>query len=167
MQVSIVPMIPEHGEAVLDIFEQGIETANATFETQAPDTSAWDARFLSACRLVAMTDGRVVGWAALSPISQRRVYSGVAEVSVYIESARHGQGIGSLLLSRLIEESERNGFWTLQAGMFPENEASVALHKRHGFRIVGLRERVGQMHGLWRDVLLMERRSPVVGSGSG
>jgi phosphinothricin acetyltransferase len=116
-----------------------------------------------ACRLVAVEAGRVVGWAALNPVSGRAVYAGVAEVSIYVAAEAQGRGIGTQLLAALVSESEKAGFWTLQAGIFPENRASVELHKKCGFRIVGVREKIGQMKGWWRDVLLLERRSPAIG----
>jgi L-amino acid N-acyltransferase YncA/predicted DNA-binding transcriptional regulator YafY len=149
--------------AVLAIYAEGIATGHATFESQAPAWEAWDAAHLRECRLVAVDAGGVVGWAALSPISDRCAYEGVAEVSVYVAAAARGRGIGGLLLRELVLDSERAGFWTLQAGIFPENEPSLALHRRSGFRLVGRREKLGQMSGRWRDVLLVERRSPSVG----
>jgi phosphinothricin acetyltransferase len=157
-------MQPADWEAVRAIYLQGIATGNATFEQNAPEWAAWDAGHLPAPRLIARArDGAVLGWAALSPVSGRCVYAGVAEVSVYIAERARGQGVGSALLQRLVDESEAAGIWTLQAGIFPENTASVALHHRCGFRTVGRRERMGQMHGVWRDVLLLERRSAVAG----
>jgi len=161
--VSIEPMRPEDWSAVRAIYLEGIATGNATFETAAPEWEKWDAAHIPACRLVARLDGDVAGWAALSAVSSRCVYAGVAEVSVYIAEAARGRGIGLRLLSGLVAASEEAGIWTLQAGIFPENEASVRLHERCGFRIVGRRERLGQLQGTWRDVLLMERRSGVVG----
>ena len=132
-------------------------------ETDIPEWEDWDANHFPTCRIVARIGGRVVGWAALSAISSRRVYGGVAEVSVYVAEAARGRGIGRRLLQALVEASEGEGIWTLQAGIFPENEISIALHKTCGFRIVGYREGLGQMQGVWRDVTLMERRSRVVG----
>ena len=149
--------------AVRAIYCEGIATGNATFETDAPAWEAWDKGHLRACRLVARADDQVVGWAALSPVSGRCVYAGVAEVSIYVSASARGQGIGRALLAALVEASERAGLWTLQAGIFPENAASLALHRAHGFREVGRRERIGQMNGVWRDVVFMERRSKVVG----
>jgi phosphinothricin acetyltransferase len=154
---------PEDWPAVRAIYEEGIATGNATFETQVPAWEDWDANHLQDCRLVARKDGQVVGWGALSPVSGRCVYAGVAEVSVYVAAAARGQGIGKRLLQALIEVSERRGIWTLQAGIFPENEASIALHERCGFRKVGTRARLGQLRGVWRDVVLLERRSETVG----
>jgi L-amino acid N-acyltransferase YncA len=147
------------------IFTQGIEAGDATFETAAPDWADWDAAHRADCRLVARVDGEVVGWAALSPVSERCAYDGVAETSVYVSTAMHGRGVGGELLRHLIAASEEAGIWTLQAGVFPENERSVRLHRAQGFRIVGVRERFGHGgDGAWRDVLLLERRSSAVGT---
>jgi L-amino acid N-acyltransferase YncA len=158
----IRPLTPIDWPAVRRIYAEGIATHNATFEQTPPDWDEWDAGKLAHPRLVAEADGAVWGWAALSPTSKRHVYRGVAEVSVYVAASARGQGVGRALLFALVEESEAAGIWTLQAGIFPENAASVHLHEQAGFRIVGRRERIGQMHGVWRDVLLMERRSRVV-----
>ncbi len=149
--------------SVQAIYQQGIDTKDATFEKKAKEWAEWNSSCLEKCRLVAVEDNKVVGWAALSPVSNRAVYAGVAEVSIYIATTHQGQGIGRKLLSALVEESEKAGIWTLQAGIFPENKASIELHKRCGFRVVGLREKIGQMDDNWRDVLLLERRSRVVG----
>ena len=146
-------------DAVREIYLEGIATGNATFETHAPEYDDWNAAHLESCRLVARDGDRIAGWAALSPVSRRAVYRGVAEVSVYVSTADHGKGVGRSLLLRLIDESEHHGIWTLQAGIFPENTASIELHKRCGFREVGRRERIGKLKGVWRDVVLMERRS--------
>ena len=148
---------------VAAIYTAGIATRNATFETQAPSWPEWDAGHLAAPRLVAVEDGRVVGWAALSPVSDRCCYGGVAENSVYVDPEAQGRGVGRALLERLVAEAEAAGIWTIQAGVFPENAASIALHERCGFRLVGVRERLGRLDGEWRDVALLERRSPVVG----
>lgn len=164
MEFVIREMSAADREEIRRIYLEGIATGNATFEAEAPSWERWDAGHVRSCRLVAFCDGRVLSWAALSPSSGRPVYAGVAEVSVYVENDARGLGVGSALLSKLIAASEREGFWTLQAGIFPENEASLALHKKHGFRVVGRRERIGQMKdGTWRDVLLLERRSGTVG----
>lgn len=150
--------------AVKTIYEQGIATGNATFESRAPGWEAWDAAHRPDCRFAAEDEtGQVCGWAALTPVSGRCVYAGVAEVSVYVAEACRGMGIGRLLLSALVEASEQVGLWTLQAGIFPENTGSLILHERAGFRMVGRRERIGQMHGQWRDTVLLERRSTAVG----
>jgi len=155
-------------KSVCAIYVEGIATGHTTFSAQVPDWESWNADHLPRSRLVARIDGETVGWAALNPVSGRCVYSGVAEVSVYVARKTQGQGIGSALLSTLITESEKTGVWTLQAGVFPENSVSLALHKRHGFREVGTREKLGKMTfgelaGTWRDVILLERRSNVVG----
>jgi L-amino acid N-acyltransferase YncA len=158
-------MVMADWESVRDIYAAGIATGHATFERETPPWEEWDEAHLAAPRLVARSRGEMLGWAALSPVSSRCVYGGVAEVSVYVGAAARGRGIGKALLNALVEASERHGIWTLQAGIFPENEPSVALHKGCGFRIVGVRERIGSMDGVWRDVLLMERRSDRVGVG--
>ena len=147
---------------VARIFEEGIRTGVATFETAVPSWEAWDAAHLPDHRFVAERDGRILGWIALAPVSSRCCYEGVAEVSAYVGEEARGQGIGKALLSRLIESSERAGIWTLETGVFPENEPSLALLQRFGFRVVGTRERIGRMHGMWRDVVFLERRSEVV-----
>jgi L-amino acid N-acyltransferase YncA len=160
VDVSCRSLTAEDWPDVKAIYEEGIASGDATFERAAPPWPDWDAAHLSSCRIVALSgDGRMVGWAALSPVSSRCVYTGVAEVSVYVTSSARGRGVGTRLLTTLVKRSEANGLWTLQAGIFPENTASVTLHERCGFRIVGRRERLGQMGGRWRDVLLLERRS--------
>ena len=155
------------GPAVLAIYGGGIATGHASFQETVPAWEDWDAGHLACCRLVAEQDSAVVGWAALSPISARKVYAGVGEVSIYLADGVRGRGVGDRLLGALIEASEAAGLWTLQAGIFPENAASIALHRKFGFRQVGIRERLGRMThgplaGQWRDVMLLERRSPVV-----
>jgi phosphinothricin acetyltransferase len=163
VEFKLEPMSPADWESVRAIYREGIATGNATFEQSAPEWEQWDDGHLRACRLVARARGEVLGWAALSPVSRRRVYRGVAEVSVYVSGRVRRKGVGTALLTALIESSEREGIWTLQAGIFPENTASVELHRRAGFRVVGTRERLGSMDGRWRDVVLMERRSALVG----
>ncbi len=160
---DIAPMTEQDWESVRDIYRQGISTGNATFEQSVPEWVGWDKRHLPACRLVARSASEVLAWAALSAVSTRRVYSGVAEVSIYVADRARGRGIGTQLLRALVEASEQNGIWTLQAGIFPENTASITLHERAGFRVVGIRERLGCMNDRWRDIVLMERRSAVVG----
>lgn len=164
MSATIESMTPEHWEMVRRILAEGIATGEATFETEPPGREAWDRTHLPFARLVARSGDDVVGWAALSPVSDRCVYGGVAEVSVYVAEGRRGEGLGSLLLRELVRESERNGIWTLQAGIFPENTGSLELHRRAGFREVGRRERLGKLGGRWRDVVLLERRSDRVGT---
>jgi phosphinothricin acetyltransferase len=150
--------------AVRAIYAAGIATGNATFETAPPEWPAWDAAHLAGHRFVACDGGdTVVGWAAASPVSDRCAYTGVAEVSVYVAPAAEGRGVGRALLAALVESSEAAGIWTLQAGIFPENRPSLALHERMGFRRVGVRERLGRLDGVWRDVVLLERRSSRVG----
>jgi L-amino acid N-acyltransferase YncA len=151
-------------EDVRAVYLEGIATGDATFETDAPEWERWDAAHLAHCRLVARSGETMAGWAALSPVSARRVYAGVAETSVYVAANFRGVGVGRALLGALIICSEQHGIWTLQAGIFPENLASLALHRQHGFREVGRRERLGKMNDRWRDVVLLERRSEVVGT---
>jgi phosphinothricin acetyltransferase len=161
--ILIEPMREPDWPAVAHVYRQGIESGHATFETEVPSRESWDAGHLEAGRLVAREADRVLGWAALSPVSDRCVYGGVAEVSVYVDVAARGRGIGRRLLEALVEVSEEAGIWTLQAGIFPENEASLAIHRSCGFRVVGRRERLGRLAGEWRDVIQIERRSGVVG----
>lgn len=161
--MTILPMTATHGPQVLAIYEAGISTGNATFQTAAPSWEEWDQSHLKSCRLVATEDNRILGWAALTPVSSRCVYAGVAEVSVYVAPDARGKGIGKALLQTLIEQSEENKLWTLQAGIFPENTGSIKIHEACGFRIVGRRERIGKMGDTWRDTLLLERRSKKVG----
>jgi len=149
--------------AVRPIYAEGIATGNATFETETPEWPKWDNGHMQTPRLVALGNQQILGWAALSPVSGRCVYAGVAEVSVYVAAAARGRGVGKVLLQSLVEESERCGIWTLQAGIFPENVPSLALHKSCGFREVGRRQRIGKLAGVWRDTVLLERRSSVVG----
>lgn len=155
-------MKPDGWPSVRAIYVQGIATGHATFETEAPSQEQWDASHLEFARLVACEQDKVIGWAALSPVSRRKVYSGVAELSVYVAREHRGRGVGRALLERLIVESERNGIWTLQASVFPENAATIALHRACGFREVGRRERISKLNGRWRDTILLERRSAMV-----
>jgi len=166
--VAIGDLFPGDWEDVRRIFVEGMATGNATFETRAPSWESWDADHLPAPRLAAREGAhggrRLVGWAVLSPFSRRAAYAGVAEVSVYVAERARGRGIGKLLLTELVARSEAAGIWTLQAAIFPENEASVALHRALGFRDVGVRRGLGCMAGVWRDVVLLERRSDTVGA---
>ncbi len=162
-RVAILAMEPPYWPDVRTIYEDGIATGNATFETSVPDWESWNAKHLEAGRLVARRDGQILGWAALSPVSSRCVYSGVAEVSIYVAASARGQGVGKILLQATVAASEGAGIWTLQAGIFPENLSSIALHKSCGFREVGVRMRLGKLAGVWRDVTLLERRSSIVG----
>jgi L-amino acid N-acyltransferase YncA len=163
MEYQVVPMQPQDWPQVREIYGEGIETGNATFATDLPNWQKWDSAHRHDCRMVARNGERIFGWAALSPVSVRSVYGGVAEVSVYVSAAARGYGVGKSLLKALIDESESHGIWTLQAGIFPENTASIVLHKSLGFREVGKRERIGKLGDTWRDVLLLERRSSKVG----
>jgi len=162
-EVLIEEMKDESWETVRRIYNDGIATKNATFQTEAPEWEAWDQSHRKDCRLVARIDNQIAGWAALSNVSNRCVYAGVAEVSIYIDSDFRGMGVGDQLMKQLITESEKHGIWTLQAGIFPENEASIALHRKNGFRILGIREKIGKMNNIWRDTAMLERRSKVVG----
>ena len=159
MPLTIYRLTDKDWPIVRQIYVEGIATGQATFEVEAPEWAAWDASHHPFGRLAARADGELVGWAALSPVSRRGCYAGVAEVSVYIAQGHRGQGIGRALLEALIAESEQHGIWTLQGSTFPENEASLLLQQRCGFRIVGRRERIAQMHGVWRDTVITERRS--------
>jgi L-amino acid N-acyltransferase YncA len=176
MHFPIIPMPPDLWPAVREIYREGMATGDATFETDLPDWGKWDGTHRKDCRLIAVEPPdddtglltplhkmTVLGWAALSPVSQRRVYHGVAEVSIYVASAARRRGVGKALMEALVQESEANGIWTLQAGIFPENIGSIALHKSCGFREVGVRRRIGKLGDRWRDVLLLERRSANVG----
>lgn len=166
--VGLRAMEPGDADRVLAIYQAGIDTGHATFEVTAPGWPAFDAKYLTDCRLVALADGAVAGWVGLTPVSSRTVYRGVAEHSIYIAPEARGMGIGRALLEALIEQSEQAGFWTLQTSIFPENEASIRLHEAYGFRILGKRERIakmtyGPMAGQWRDTTIMERRSAITG----
>ena len=162
-KILIEEMKAESWPSVQRIYNSGIATKNATFQTEAPEWEAWDESHRKDCRLIAIIDEQIVGWAALSNVSGRCVYAGVAEVSIYIDANFRGRGVGDQLMAQLISESERCGIWTLQAGIFPENKGSIALHLKHGFRVLGTRERIGKMDNQWRDTVLLERRSNVVG----
>jgi len=163
VSITIAPMTEAHWPEVAAIYAEGIAAGDATFETEVPPWSDWDADHLPDQRLVALQDGVVVGWAALSPTSGRCVYRGVAEESVYIAERARGRGVGRALVEALIARAEEAGIWTIETGIFPENAASLALHERLGFRVVGTRERIGRMGDRWRDVILLERRSPAIG----
>jgi L-amino acid N-acyltransferase YncA len=162
--ITIEPLGDHHWDAVRSIYSQGITTGNATFQQTVPEWKEWDAGHLRSCRMVALSGLEVVGWAALSSVSSRPVYRGVAEVSIYVAETARGGGVGAKLMAKLIGDSEAEGIWTLQAGIFPENAASVKLHTNAGFRIVGTRSRLGCMNGRWRDVVLLERRSLTAGT---
>lgn len=161
--IRIGTLEPGHWPQVKSIYEEGIQTGSATFQQQAPEWEDWNEDHLPHSRIVAFDNDEVAGWAALSPVSERCVYAGVAEVSVYVAEKFRGKKIGTLLLKHLIAQSEINGIWTLQSGIFPENVASIKLHEANGFRVVGYREKVGQMNGVWRDTTLLEKRSQLIG----
>ena len=161
--ISFEKLTGDHWNDVKRIYQQGIETNNATFERTCPEWKVWDGSHLEKCRFIAVQDDQVIGWAALSSVSNRCVYEGVCEVSIYVDANFTGQGVGSKLMDTLIKCSEKENIWTLQAGIFPENIASIQLHKKHDFRRIGIREKIGKMNGVWRDVLLYERRSKVTG----
>jgi L-amino acid N-acyltransferase YncA len=160
---EITDMLPGHWAEVKEIYLQGIATGNATFQSTAPCWEEWDNSHVPNCRIVAVEGEQVLGWAALTAVSGRCVYAGVAEVSVYVADEARGKGLGSLLLQALVLRSEENNFWTLQAGIFPENELSLRIHQKAGFRIIGTRERIGKMNGVWRDTILLEKRSTLTG----
>ena len=161
--LTIRPLHPEDWLAVEAIWTEGIDTRDATFETETPAWSSFDASRHPDHRHVALLDDRVVGWATLSPVSRRPCYAGVAENSVYVTSDARNQGVGLALMEALVTKADASGIWTIQTSVFPENAASVRLHERVGFRVVGRRERIAQLDGVWRDTLFLERRSPVVG----
>jgi L-amino acid N-acyltransferase YncA len=163
MKIEIRSLEQKDWISVAGIYREGIETGNATFQKEIPSWDEWNSAHLKKCRIVAYLGDEITGWAALTPVSGRFVYAGVAEVSVYVLDKFKGQKIGTRLLDILISESEEEGIWTLQASIFRENVASLKLHKNHGFREVGYREKIGQMEGLWRDTILLERRSMKTG----
>ena len=161
--MDIVKIKGEHYKDISAIYLEGIATGNATFQTEAPGWQNWNKSHFPHSRLAAFTNNEMAGWAALSPVSSRCVYAGVAEVSIYVASKYRGKGIGKILLSQLIKESEENGLWTLQSGIFPENIGSIKIHEDCGFRQIGYREKIGNMNGTWRDNIIMERRNKTVG----
>ena len=163
VEITIRPMLAGDWPTVRCIYADGIATGNATFETEPPDWETWDRNHHLECRLVARIADEIVGWAALSPVSARACYAGVAEHSIYVDEGRRGRGIGKRLLGAFVEASEVAGFWTLQSSIFPENQASIAIHLACGFRILGRRKRVAMLNGVWRDTVIVERRSKVVG----
>lgn len=161
MEIVVRPLLKTDWESVSKIYEEGIATGIATFETEVPTWELWDKKHIEHCRIVAEINREVVGFAVLSQVSKREVYKGVAEVSVYVSTNHRGKNIGKVLLTQLVRESESKGFWTLQAGIFSENIASICLHEKCGFRIVGIREKIGKLHGKWHDNYLLERRSNI------
>lgn len=161
-KINIRPLLKRDWNAVSKIYAEGIATGLATFETQVPEWKIWNKKYIKSCRIIAEIDNCIVGFAVLSKISDRTVYKGVAEESVYVSNAFKGQKIGEILLNELINESEKKGFWTLQAAIFSENYVSIKLHKKCGFRLVGIRERIGRLNGTWHDVQFFERRSDLI-----
>lgn len=157
-------MTDDDWSQVAEIYKQGIETKNATFATEIPSWDNWNSTHIKTCRIVATVENSFAAWAALVPVSARKVYSGVGEVSIYVSDKFKGLGVGTKLLEKLIAESEKDGFWTLQAVIFPENAASLKMHINNGFRIIGSREKIGQMNEIWRDTILLERRSKRIGT---
>jgi L-amino acid N-acyltransferase YncA len=162
-ELTFEPFVPRHWEPVKEIYGLGLLTRNATFETQAPDFETWDKKYHVHLRWVALWNGTVVGWAGLLPVSVRKVYEGVAEVSIYIHPEYSGKGIGRQFMNYLIDESEKAGIWTLYSSIFPENHASIRLHQLAGFREIGYREKIAQLDGKWRNTVLFERRSKKIG----
>ena len=155
-------MLNSDSQKVLEIYRMGLETRNATFETAVPSWQEWDSKHLRHSRFVFEEDSKIAGWAALSPFSSREVYKGVAEVSIYVATGLRGKKIGSALMEKIIASSELNGIWTLVSSVFPENEATLKLHAKYGFREIGRRERIAKLDGIWRDTILLERRSTVI-----
>ncbi|MFC6267501.1 GNAT family N-acetyltransferase [Frigoriflavimonas asaccharolytica] len=164
MNYKIRPMLPKDATRVLQIFQQGIDGGNATFDQHIPTWEQWDEEHVDQCRFSLLDENdKVVGWCALLKVSSRECFQGVAELSIYVDNDNHGKGLGTILLEKIILDSEENGFWTLQSGIFPENTGSIHLHEKLGFRIIGNREKIGKSNGKWRDIILMERRSTTVG----
>jgi L-amino acid N-acyltransferase YncA len=161
--IKLIPMQPEHANVVLEIYQHGIDSGMATFETEVPTWEKFDLKYLQHPRIVAVSDDQLVGWAALSPVSTRECYSGVAEVSVYVHQQHQRKGIGRMLLLQLISESEQNGIWSLLSVIHEENRASIHLHEQCGFRYIGDRERIAQLNGVWRTTVMLEKRSQVTG----
>ncbi|MGO4875157.1 N-acetyltransferase family protein [Pedobacter psychrotolerans] len=160
--MEIRNLLPSDWDAVKSIYEKGIATGNATFQTSTPSWEEWDGSHIASCRIVAEENERLVGWAALTPVSSRCVYAGVAEVSVYVDPEDSGKGIGLVLLTELVALSELDGIWALQAGIFTENIGSLRIHEKAGFRTLGIREKIGKQNGVWRDTVLLERRSKTI-----
>jgi phosphinothricin acetyltransferase len=162
--MEVIPINKNHYPDIAAIYQQGINTGMATFETSVPSWESWNENKLEHSRLIAFENNEALGWAALSKVSSRCVYEGVAEVSIYVSENHRGKGVGKILMENLIKDSEAHGIWTLQSGMFPENEATIALHKIFGFRIIGYCEKIGKLRDVWKDSVIMERRSKIVGT---
>jgi len=161
--MMIRSMTKHDSSRILEIYKMGIDTGNATFETVVPSWSDWDIKHLEHSRLVYVENDKILGWGALSPVSARAVYKGVAEISIYVDTNNLGKGIGSQLMEKMIQSSEQQGIWTLFSSVFPENTSTIKLHEKFGFRVIGTRERIAQLNGKWRDTVLLERRSKTVG----
>lgn len=161
--MEIKPITKDNFSEVIEIYKQGLATNIATFQNDSPQWEEWDKGHLDFCRISIYDNDKMVGWASLTPVSSRCVYAGVAEVSIYIAQDERGKGVGKTLLAELIQQSEENGIWTLQSGIFAENESSIKLHEKCGFRLVGYREKIGKKNGVWKDNVLMERRSKNIG----
>lgn len=162
MNYEIREMLPSDETRVLEIFQQGIDGGIATFETEVPNGEVWNMEFFNDCRWVLENgNNEVIGWCALKPVSKRECFKGVAEVSIYLDNNYQGLGLGSVLLKKMILDSENHGFWTLQSNIFPENEASIKFHQKNGFRIVGVRKKIGKLNGQWKDLVILERRSEI------
>lgn len=163
MNYELREMLPNDEKRVLEIFKQGITGGIATFETELPTPEAWNMEYFNDCRWVLENESNeIVGWCALRPVSKRECFKGVAEVNIYFDNMYQGKGLGSVLLKKMILDSESHGFWTLQANIFPENEASIRFHQKNGFRTVGVRKKIGRLNGHWKDLILMEKRSEII-----
>ncbi|CAH0180011.1 MULTISPECIES: GNAT family N-acetyltransferase [unclassified Chryseobacterium] len=163
MNYELREMLPNDGARVLEIFRQGVDSGIATFETAIPTVEAWDMEYFNACRWVLENENNeIVGWCALKLVSKRECYKGVAEVSIYFDTDYQGKGLGSVLLKKMILDSEDHGFWTLQTNIFPENEMSIKFHQKNGFRIVGVRKKIGKLNGEWKDLIMFEKRSEII-----
>lgn len=162
--IELIPLHPEHCAAVLEIYREGLQTGKATFNTEVPSWDSWDKNYHQHSRIVAMENGQVIGWIAISPVSSRAYYNGVSEFSIYIAGAQRGKGVGNVLMQRMIEESEDNGIWTLYSSTFETNTASIELQKKYGFRVIGYRERIAQLNGVWHNTIVLERRSKKTGT---
>jgi L-amino acid N-acyltransferase YncA len=163
MNLKFKPITANDWNSIATIYKQGIETGDATFEQDVPSWEDWDASHIEKCRIATILENQIVGWAALTQVSGRCIYAGVAEVSVYVHENFRGKKIGLQLLQKIIEESEKENFWSLQSGIFPENKASLSIHDQAGFRIIGIREKIGKMNGKWRNNTILERRSTIIG----
>jgi len=162
--IELIPLHPERGAAVLEIYREGLQTGKASFNTEVPSWDSWDKNHHQHSRIVAIENGAVIGWVAISPVSSRACYNGVAEFSIYIAGAHRGKGVGNGLMQRMIEESEANGIWTLYSSTFEINTASIELQKKYGFRVIGYRERIAQLNGVWHNTIVLERRSKKTGT---